>query len=83
MNIIKASQVTNQLNAVRKIPKGFSSMHSLVVVASIALFLLVALLSVSEPTASEARFDAKLKNAAAAVDSGFSDVQKFFPASFR
>ncbi len=83
MNIIKANQLTSQLNVVCKIPKGFSSMQSLIVVASIALFLLVALVSVSEPTASEAQFDAKLKNAAAAVDSGFSDVQKFFPASFR
>lgn len=77
MNIIKSSRVA------RKLPKGFSAIQSLVAVSAIALLLLAALVGASEQNASEAQFDAKLKTAAAAVDSGLSEVQKFFPASFR
>ncbi len=53
-------------------------------VAAIALCVLIALFaSATEQSASEAQFDAKLQSAAAAVDTGLSQVQKFFPASFR
>ena len=77
MNMVKAIRVASQ------IPKEFSSTKSLIAVALIAMLLLAGLVSATEKTASEAPFDAKLKSAAAAVDPGFSDVQKFFPASFR
>ncbi len=83
MNVTKTNRVVSQIAVVKKLPKGFSSTQSLIAVASIALLLLLALFSASEQTASEAQFDAKLKTAAAAVDSGMSNVQKFFPASFR
>ena len=77
MNIIKSSRVVSQR------PNAFTPTQSLFAVATIALLLLVALVGTTEQSASEAQFDAKLKTAAAAVDSGLSDVQKFFPASFR
>jgi len=77
MNMVKSSRVVSQL------PKALSATQRLIAVALIALLLLVALVSTAEQSASEAQFDAKLQSAAAAVDSGLSDVQKFFPASFR
>ena len=77
MNMIKSSRIVSRTQ------QRFSPAQSLIAVASIALLLLVALLSATEQTASEAQFDAKLKTAASAVDSGLSDVSKFFPASFR
>ena len=77
MNMIKSSHVVSRTQ------QRFSPTHTFIAAAAIAVLLLAALLSASEPTASEAQFDAKFKSAAAAVDSGFSDVQKFFPASFR
>jgi hypothetical protein len=53
-------------------------------VAAIAFGVLLALFaSATEQAASEAQFDAKLQTAAVAVDTGLSQVQKFFPASFR
>lgn len=76
MNMVKPIRVANQ------IPKEFSATNRFIAATSIAM-LLAALVSATEKTASEAQFDSKLKSAAAAVDSGFSDVQKFFPASFR
>ena len=83
MNMVKSIRVASQ------IPKEFSSTQSFIVVkrltavALIAMLLLAGLVSTTEKTASEAQFDAKLKSAAATVDSGFSNVSKFFPASFR
>ena len=73
MNMIKSSRVVSQR----------PNAQSLFAVATIALLLLVALVGTTAQSASEAQFDAKLRTAAAAVDSGLSDVQKFFPASFR
>ena len=75
--MIKSGRIVSQRR------KAFTPTHSLIAVAAIALLLFVALVSTTAQTASEAQFDAKLKTAAAAVDSGLSDVQKFFPASFR
>ena len=77
MNMIKSSHVASQTQ------QRLSPAKSLIAVAAIAVLLLAALISASEQRASEAQFDAKLKTAAAAMDSGLSDVQKFFPASFR
>ena len=77
MNMIKSNRVVSQTQ------QRFSPIQNLIAVAAIAVLFIAALLSASERSASEAQFDAKLKTAAAAVDSGLSDVQKFFPASFR
>lgn len=77
MNMIKSSRVVGQTQL------RLSPTQRLVAAAAIAVLLLASLLSAPEQSASEAEFDAKLKTAAAAVDSGLSDVQKFFPASFR
>ena len=57
------------IGLVSRNPQRFSSTHCLLVVAAIAL--LAALTSTSEQTVS------------ANADLGISDVQKFFPASFR
>jgi hypothetical protein len=51
---------------------------------AVALLVLVALFTAAnEVSVSESQFDAKLKVAAVAVDVGLSNVQQFFPASFR
>ena len=75
MNMIESSRVVSHL------PKEFFSTKSFIALASIALLVSVALVSTSEHVVSEAQFEGKLRTAA--PDSGLSDIQTFFPASFR
>jgi hypothetical protein len=60
--------------------------HGLIALAAIALMLASALVSAAAKTVSEAQTKAGLTTADASTvspDRAVSDVQKFFPASFR
>jgi hypothetical protein len=51
---------------------------------AVALLIVLTLFTAAEEASvSDAQFNAKLITAAAAVDVGLSNVQQFFPASFR
>ncbi len=78
MNIIKSSCDVSRSH------QRASPTRSLIAFAAFALVLASALVSTSAPSVSEAQFEAKLKTAVGiTADSSLSEVQKFFPASFR